>query len=90
MENDEKEKIDNFEKGLGIAGLLLSMTILSALITKKILTNDQANQLIDEARKLSENPNIFPGEPNTIKSADNALAWVRKIVLSSTTQKASA
>jgi NADH:ubiquinone oxidoreductase subunit K len=90
MENDEKEKIDNFEKGLGVAGLLLSMNILSILISMKILTKDQASKIIDHARTQSQNPDYFPGHPWTIKAADTALELVRKTVIFQTTGKASA
>ena len=81
MEDDKEKKINEFERGLGIAGLLLSMSILSALITKKIITKNQANQLIDHARSLSKNPDYFPGNANTISASDRALGWVRDVVV---------
>lgn len=81
--------INEFEKGIGIAGFLLSISAFATLVNKKVLTIDEALKSIEGSRTYSSDPNLFPGEPNTIKSADVSLEVAQKVLIRLTTSKAS-
>jgi hypothetical protein len=82
--------INEFEKGFGIAGYLLSMSLFATLINKNILTIEEALKIIDGSRTYSKDPDLFPGEPNTILSADIALQTAQALLVRITSAKSSA
>jgi len=82
--------INEFEKGIGIAGYLLSLSVFATLVNKKTLTIEEALKRIEGCHTYTKDPNFFPGEPKTILSADAALETAQKILIRLTTSKASA
>lgn len=82
--------INEFEKGIGVAGYLLSLSVFATLVNKKILTIDEVTKIIDGAREYARHPELFVGDPKTLASADAALGVAQGLLLRLATGKASA
>lgn len=82
--------MNEFEKGIGIAGYLLSISIFASLINKQIFTTDEVLKIIDGSRQYAQHPELFAGAPKTLASADAALGAVQGLLTRLTTVKASA
>jgi hypothetical protein len=82
--------INEFEKGIGIAGFLLSISIFSVLIKNNFLSIEETAKVIDGAKEYVKHPDLFFGDSKTLASADAALGAAQDLLIRLATGKASA
>lgn len=79
--------INEFEKRIGIAGYLLSLSIFATLLNKKSLTIEEVTKIIDGTKEYVKHPELFVGDSKTLASADAALGAAQDLLLRLTTEK---
>jgi hypothetical protein len=61
------------EIGFGIAGFILSITLLTRLIKKETITLKDAKEILSLAGNFSENPELLAGDPQVLQASADAL-----------------